>query len=177
MKYLASQLCAIYFSVASAQQVITADVFAAGIENGEYDAVLDVRTSLEWNAGHIANTTLIENLASDGTPDDILGCSTCTIAIYCRTGNRAGQAITRLQNEYNFTGTLYNAQGTSQWTNAGYPLVTTGESEVPPCALSDCESCTAECPTDAPGDGGGDSGNHVSVAASVALAMIGLFML
>jgi rhodanese-related sulfurtransferase len=138
---------AVVVVTSSAQQILDAAEFLAGIERGDYDAVIDVRTIEEWtNVGHIANATLVEDLASNGTPVDILGCSSCTIAVYCHSGNRAGNAITRLQTEFGFTGTLYNAQGVTQWTAAGYPLVTTNESAIPPCAGYKCESCTAECP-------------------------------
>ena len=156
------------------QLFLEPDEFWTGIETGEYDAVIDVRTMEEWDLGHIANATLVENLASDGTAVEIVGCKTCTIAVYCRSGNRAGQAITRLQTEFGFTGTLYNAYGVSQWTEAGYPLVTTGESATPLCALSTCESCSAECPVEeedtAPAE---DSGSVVSTAgASIAIPLI-----
>ena len=134
----------------SAQVELEPDAFWAGMEQGEYDAVIDVRTLEEWNEGHIANATLIENLASDGTADDIVGCKACTIAVYCRSGRRAGEAIVRLQTEYGFTGTLYNALGVSQWTEAGYPLVTPTEddSTIPPCALFTCDSCRPDCPVE-----------------------------
>jgi rhodanese-related sulfurtransferase len=157
------------------QLFLEPDEFWAGIQSGEYDAVIDVRTMEEWEAGHIANATLVENLASNGTAVDIVGCKTCTIAVYCRSGSRAGQAITRLQTEFGFTGaTLYNAYGVSQWTDAGYPLVTMGESTTPLCALSTCESCRAECPVEeedtAPAE---DSGRVVSTAvASIAIPLI-----
>ena len=131
----------------SAQVELEPDAFSAGMEQGEYDAVIDVRTLEEWNEGHIANATLIENLASDGTADDIVGCKACTIAVYCRSGRRAGEAIVRLQTEYGFTGTLYNALGVSQWTEAGYPLVA-DDSTTPPCALFTCDSCRPDCPVE-----------------------------
>ena len=52
--------------------------------------------------------------------------------MYCRSGNRAGVAIDLLL-ESGFNGTIYNGLGTSQWTAAGYPLVTT-ESVLPKCS-------------------------------------------
>ena len=65
------------------------------------------------------------------------------------TGSRATSAIQVLLNS-GFQGKLYNGQGTSQWTNAGYPLVT-GDSVVPPCTTSGQDSCAAAVPpTEAP---------------------------
>jgi rhodanese-related sulfurtransferase len=53
--------------------------------------ILDVRTQSEWDSGHIAGATLAENLATFGTsshqgasPDDMIGCEFCSIAVYCR---------------------------------------------------------------------------------------------
>lgn len=138
-------------SIASAQEVLSPEIFFAGIQNGDFDAVIDVRSESEWvSVGHIDNATLVANLAISGTtPDSIMGCKDCTIAVYCQSGNRAGQAIVRLQTEFGFMGTLYNALGVSQWKEAGYPLVYT-DSVTPPCEASECVSCSADCSTTDP---------------------------
>jgi rhodanese-related sulfurtransferase len=160
-------LCAI--AMASSQQLLEPEEFFAGIENGDYDAILDVRTFEAWTAGHIPNSTLVENLASIGTPVDILGCSNCTLAVYCTVGDLAGRAITRLQSVFGFTGTLYNAQGVSQWTEAGYSL-TTMESPPPLCANLECNACRGECSSTPPGS---SAANVVwSLAWSFASAVI-----
>mmetsp|Transcript_40314 Transcript_40314/g.97359 ORF Transcript_40314/g.97359 Transcript_40314/m.97359 type:complete len:652 (+) Transcript_40314:201-2156(+) len=146
-----------------APTMLPADDFAAGIANGDYDVILDVRSETEWNAGHIEGATLAESLAAYGnmghtgaTPSDLAGCEFCNIAVYCRSGARARSAIQVLLNN-GFQGEIYNGQGTSQWTNAGYPLVT-GDSVVPPCTTSGQDSCAAAAapPTESPGGGGGD---------------------
>jgi rhodanese-related sulfurtransferase len=150
--FFVHHLCifAFWIGVISAQEVLTPDLFYAGMQNGDFNAVIDVRSESEWSSvGHIDNATLVADLASSGVPDKILGCKDCTIAVYCNSGFRAGQAIGRLQTVYGFTGTLYNAQGVTQWDEAGYPLVST-DSTSPPCAASECESCSADCVADAP---------------------------
>lgn len=133
------------------QLYLEPEEFFLGIQNGEYDAIFDVRTEDEWLEGHIENATHIENLATTGAPSSeiIMGCSKkgCTIAVYCAVGVRAATAITRLQTIFGFTGTIYNARGVNQWTEAGYPLVTTEESTIPPCANNKCDSCKADCTT------------------------------
>src|SRR5210317_1113737 len=55
------------------------------------DAIIDVRTQGEWEAGHIEGATLALNLASypdtsieTASPADFTGCETCTIVVYCR---------------------------------------------------------------------------------------------
>eukprot|EP00339_Tiarina_fusa_P020486 CAMPEP_0116997342 /NCGR_PEP_ID=MMETSP0472-20121206/811_1 /TAXON_ID=693140 ORGANISM="Tiarina fusus, Strain LIS" /NCGR_SAMPLE_ID=MMETSP0472 /ASSEMBLY_ACC=CAM_ASM_000603 /LENGTH=191 /DNA_ID=CAMNT_0004696193 /DNA_START=227 /DNA_END=802 /DNA_ORIENTATION=+ len=140
-------------SFSDAQVLISSEQLYAGMRAGEYDAVVDVRTQAEWDDGHIENATLVENLASDGDGILLIGCESCTLAVYCRVGNRAGVAITRLLNEYGFNGTLYNARGTDQWTDAGYDLVSgptkvaeCSNSKVSPSASCSCRSqaCTDE---------------------------------
>ena len=112
------------------------------------NAILDVRTQSEWDAGHIVNATLALNLANFGSenhegavPSDLSGCEYCTIVIYCRTGRRAGDAIQVLMDN-GFEGKLYNGQGTSQWSSAGYELVTE-DSVVPNCSTG-AEQCILE---------------------------------
>jgi len=112
------------------------------MEASAFDGVIDVRTVQEWDAGHIANATFVANLASTGTPDSILGCQNCTLALYCSTGVRAGKAIVRLQTVYGFNGTLFNCLGVTQWTNAGYPLVQT-DSVTPRC--ENATQCDCGC--------------------------------
>merc|ERR1711862_723100 len=46
------------------------------------------------------------------------------IVVYCRSGRRSGQAIDLLLDN-GFEGTIHGGMGVSQWTNAGYELVTT----------------------------------------------------
>jgi rhodanese-related sulfurtransferase len=151
-------LFGVWIGFVSAQTELTPDLFYAGIQNGDFDAVIDVRSETEWTTvGHIDNATLVPNLASTGTPDSILGCSNCTIAVYCQSGNRARQAINRLKSDFGFTGTLFNGLGVSQWSGAGYPLVNT-DSEDAPCASSECELCSA-CETEAPTDNDDDNGS------------------
>lgn len=124
--------------VVEAQQAISPQQLLQGMQNNEYAAVVDVRTFNEWqNVGHIENATLVENLATSGTsPDPIFGCEECTLAVYCRSGARATGAIRRLQQEFGFTGTIYNAGGTNDWVGAGFPLVagTATDSITPPCS-------------------------------------------
>jgi len=122
-------------------RVLLPPVFKAGIEDGQYSAIVDVRTQSEWDSGHIEGATLVENLATfgssshqGGSPLDLAGCESCSIVVYCRSGARASDAIQVLIAN-GFTGKLFNGQGTSQWTGAGYDLVQS-PSVVPPCTDS-----------------------------------------
>jgi len=130
---------------------LDAVTFQALIEEGvAFDAVVDVRSLSEWESGHIANATLVESLASfnsessfgDATPNvvgspmDLAGCEYCNIAVYCNSGSRARTALGKLR-DAGFLGRLYNGQGVTQWTAAGFELVTDQESVTPPCTVDD----------------------------------------
>jgi phage shock protein E len=120
------------------------------IVNKQVDAVIDVRSEAEWNQGHIEGGTLVENLASfgsssqSGTPDDLIGCDYCSIVVYCRSGARAAVAIEHLQ-AAGFRGRLQNGQGTSQWTEAGYPLVTAAAAPSVPALCTYNETVQEAC--------------------------------
>lgn len=126
---------------------LTSAEFFEGIVSGRFDAVVDVRREDEWKEGHIANATFVENLASDGSVDALLGCEDCSIAVYCRSGARAGGAIERLRNDLGFNGDLYNGLGVKQWKEEGFGLVQTDSVEAP-CNVSNeyvCKDCYPDC--------------------------------
>ncbi len=63
----------------------------------ENTVVIDVRTSEEFAASHVANATLfpVEDMRVGKMPE--LAKDT-PIVVYCRSGNRAGQAVKLMQN-------------------------------------------------------------------------------
>lgn len=69
---------------------------------------LDVRTDEEWAAGHVKNAIHIplsdiqNGVNLDKIPKDV------PVQVYCRSGNRSGQAIKILSEKYGFTN-LVNA--------------------------------------------------------------------
>lgn len=117
--------------------------FHDDVLNGAFDAVIDVRTPSEWSAGRIPNATFLDSLADFGTsnekstPDALGGCESCRLAVYCRSGARAGRAAARLI-EVGFKGPIYNGGGVTGWVKEGHGLVTAGESVDPPCACGKC---------------------------------------
>ncbi len=83
---------------------------------------LDVRTAGEFMSGHIQGAQNIDfesgSFAEDISTLDKNG----TYAVYCRSGNRSGQAVKVMHdagfhNVYNLNG------GVIDWANAGLPLV------------------------------------------------------
>ena len=81
--------------------------------------MLDVRTLEEWTAGHIPGATLIplDQLSQryGELPSDQ------EIVIYCRSGNRSGQALNFLENA-GFTDIYSMDGGINDWISAGYEV-------------------------------------------------------
>jgi rhodanese-related sulfurtransferase len=83
---------------------------------------LDVRTPGEFDQGHIEGSRLID-FQSGNFENEIAALDKGkTYAVYCRSGNRSGQAVKVMRdagfkNVYNLNG------GVIDWANAGLPLV------------------------------------------------------
>jgi rhodanese-related sulfurtransferase len=83
---------------------------------------LDVRTPGEFAEGHIEGAQLID-FQSGNFENEISSLDkNATYAVYCRSGNRSGQAVKVMHdagfhNVYNLNG------GVIDWANAGLPLV------------------------------------------------------
>lgn len=88
-----------------------------------YKQTIDVRTPQEWNQGHLQTATLITLESPNFTQQISQLDKTANYYIYCRSGNRAEQAINIMKQE-GFTGTLTNGgsvENASQQT--GLPLI------------------------------------------------------
>ena len=85
--------------------------------------LIDVRTPAEFAAGHIEGALNIDfesgTFASDVQKLD----KTKRYAVYCRSGNRSGQA-TALMAKDGFTSIFNLSGGVIDWANAGQALVT-----------------------------------------------------
>jgi len=83
---------------------------------------LDVRTPIEFGEGQIEGARLID-FQSGNFENEISSLDkNATYAVYCRSGNRSGQAVKVMHdagfhNVYNLNG------GVIDWANAGLPLV------------------------------------------------------
>jgi len=83
---------------------------------------LDVRTPGEYAEGHLEGAQLID-FQSGNFENEISSLDKhATYAVYCRSGNRSGQAVKVMHdagfhNVYNLNG------GVIDWANAGLPLV------------------------------------------------------
>jgi rhodanese-related sulfurtransferase len=83
---------------------------------------LDVRTPGEFNEGHIEGAQLIDFQSGNFENEIAALDKSKTYAVYCRSGNRSGQAV-KVMRDAGFKN-LYNLNGgVIDWANAGLPLV------------------------------------------------------
>lgn len=102
VKFLVATLVAV-FAVSSLAGCSTSEARAAS----EFAAVIDVRTTEEWNSGHLAGAELIGIADADFVEQISKLDKSADYFIYCRSGNRAGQAIDIMVDQ-GFTGELVN---------------------------------------------------------------------
>jgi len=83
---------------------------------------LDVRTPGEFNEGHIEGALLIDFQGGNFENEIASLDKDKTYAVYCRSGNRSGQAV-KVMSDAGFTN-IYNLNGgVIDWAGAGLPLV------------------------------------------------------
>ena len=98
-----------------------AEAFAATIQNSGV-VVLDVRTSAEFESGHIANSVNIDVEAGSFENEIANLDKNAQYAVYCHSGRRSGIAAELM--EKNGFKEIHNLKdGIISWQAAGYPLV------------------------------------------------------
>ncbi|CAB4569607.1 unannotated protein [freshwater metagenome] len=84
--------------------------------------ILDVRTPEEFASGHIEGALNIDFNSGDFANEITRLNPSETYAIYCRSGNRSGQAAS-IMHKAGFHDVSNLNGGVIDWTNAGLPLV------------------------------------------------------
>lgn len=103
IKFLIASLVAVF-----AVSALSACSSNASLEMSSVAAVIDVRTADEFATGHLDGALNFDIQSPEfATQIDTLD-KAANYVIYCRSGNRAGQAVSYMQ-ENGFTGTLTNA--------------------------------------------------------------------
>ena len=112
----------------SAQVFLNVDVHQADSiikanEDNPIFTLLDVRTQGEYDAEHLANAYMRDFYADDFR-DQLDALSKKRIyLIYCRSGNRSGQAFNMMK-DLEFTEVYNMLGGITSWKNADYPVTT-----------------------------------------------------
>ena len=126
MKKLIAVLSSMFLLVGCSSSVATVDLSVTEFSTKVAEAgviTLDVRTPGEFMSGFIEGAKNID-FQSGNFENEIASLDkNATYAVYCRSGNRSGQAVKVMHdagfhNVYNLNG------GVVDWTNAGMPLVT-----------------------------------------------------
>ena len=126
MKKLIAVLSSMFLLVGCSSSVATVDLSVTEFSTKVAEAsviTLDVRTPGEFMSGFIKGAKNID-FQSGNFENEIASLDkNKTYAVYCRSGNRSGQAVKVMHdagfhNVYNLNG------GVVDWTNAGMPLVT-----------------------------------------------------
>lgn len=87
--------------------------------------ILDVRTSQEYESGHIPNSTLIPYTELERRSAELPTDKTTPIFVYCRSGSRSEIASGTLV-ELGYTNVVNMDGGFPDWAAAGYPAETGG---------------------------------------------------
>lgn len=111
LKFLIASIVAV-FAVSS----LTACTEAEPMSASDFASVIDVRTVEEWNSGHLEGAVLIEIADADFRQELSALDPAADYFIYCRSGNRAGQAID-IMREMGFTGELVNGGSVANASN------------------------------------------------------------
>lgn len=118
LKFLAASLVAL-FAVTSLAGCATEKQDPA-----QFAQIIDVRTPEEWASGHLDGAIRI-GIADADFPTQLEGLDkSADYFIYCRSGNRAGQAIDFMKSA-GFTGTLVNGGSVADASSSlGLAIVT-----------------------------------------------------
>jgi rhodanese-related sulfurtransferase len=126
MKKLIVIISSIFLLVGCSSSVATVDLSVTEFSNKVAEAgviTLDVRTPGEFMSGFIKGAKNIDFQSGNFETEIAALDKNVTYAVYCRSGNRSGQAVKVMHdagfhNVYNLNG------GVIDWSNAGMPLVT-----------------------------------------------------
>ncbi len=106
----------------SASSQLGIDEFAAKTAEANV-VVLDVRTPGEFAQGRLANAINIDFQSGNFEAEISKLDKNATYAVYCRSGNRSGQAV-KVMTDLGFTNLYDMDGGVIDWAAAGKPLYT-----------------------------------------------------
>jgi rhodanese-related sulfurtransferase len=83
----------IYRYAYSGKQLVSSEKAKQNIKNNQYDVILDVRTTLEYNIGHYPNSVHIPSSSiTKHRVEKYIPNKNASILVYCNTGQRARYA-------------------------------------------------------------------------------------
>jgi rhodanese-related sulfurtransferase len=121
MALIASMLLLAGCSSSSSATDLSVTEFSAKVAEAGV-ITLDVRTPGEFAEGFIEGARLIDFQSGNFENEIATLDKNATYAVYCRSGNRSGQAVKTMQ-DAGFTNVFNMNGGVIDWANAGLPLV------------------------------------------------------
>ena len=130
-KILFSLSITFLFSCGNTNSQIIEDVntenFHQLIEKGD-GIIIDVRTSQEFNSGHIIDATNIDFYSDDFTDKLKIVRKDVPIYVYCRSGGRSSSAADKME-KLGFTKVYNMIGGIGSWQSEGYETIKSKEVE------------------------------------------------
>ena len=103
-------------------QVVNPEAFEAALDNSTGAFLLDVRTTDEWEDGHLEGSILIPHLELEARVDELPSDLSQTIHVYCQSGSRSARAIQTLI-DLGYRSIIELDGGIGAWTSSGRPVV------------------------------------------------------
>ena len=107
---------------------INAEKFHQLIEKGD-GIIIDVRTSQEFNSGHIIDATNIDFYSDDFTDKLKIVRKDIPIYVYCRSGGRSSSAANKME-KLGFTKVYNLLGGIGSWQSEGYKTIKSKEGKI-----------------------------------------------
>jgi thioredoxin len=107
---------------------VNAEKFHQLIEEGE-GIIIDVRTSQEFNSGHIIDATNIDYYSEDFLDKLEIVRKDIPIYVYCRSGGRSSSAASKME-KLGFTKVYNLIGGIGTWQSEGYETIKSKEGKI-----------------------------------------------
>ena len=118
----ASLLClALAGTPALAAEQVSVETLAAQMASGKAPLIIDVRTEDDFLAGRIPGARLIPHTEMEAYVESLAAHKDEPILLYCRTGNRSGQAAAVLE-KAGFTRVQILTESFPGWQAAGHKV-------------------------------------------------------
>ena len=122
----------IFFSCGNTNSQIIEDInaekFHQFIKKGD-GIIIDVRTSQEFNSGHIIDATNIDFYSEDFTDKLKIVRKDVPIYVYCRSGGRSSSAANKME-KLGFTKVYNMLGGIGSWQSEGYKTIKSKEGKI-----------------------------------------------
>ena len=102
---------------------IEADEVKKALDEKEKVIMLDVRTPMEYEKGHIKDSInlSVENFSDKNKVEQVVSDKEATIYVYCLSGSRSATAV-QAMSAYGYKNAFSMKSGVLAWRAKGYPL-------------------------------------------------------